>query len=149
MDLRLLRCLFYTISHFIQNVCLCGTEILWQRWRKKLVDGIAWYFTFNSILTHLVLIVFKCISLKRFHCCSKFSISVTQRYKTKLHAIVPNADYFKPIILKFKTFIYNSDSKFMYNLLLPYRWGGIPTPLPPGGGDFLTLVFLERTPQNM
>ena len=35
----------------------------------------------------------------------------TQRYKTKLHAIVLNTNYFKPIILKFKISIYNSSNK--------------------------------------
>ena len=33
-----------------------------------------------------------------------------QRYKTKLREFVPDADYFNLIILKFKTFICNTDS---------------------------------------
>ena len=48
----------------------------------------------------------------------KFLISLTQWYGSKCHAIVPNTDYFKPIILKFKIFIYNSNSKVIYNLCL-------------------------------
>ena len=32
-----------------------------------------------------------------------------------MHAIVPNAEYFKPFILKFKTFIYNITSKIISN----------------------------------
>ena len=39
---------------------------------------------------------------------------LTQWYKTKLRAIVPT-NYFKPFILKFKTFIYISNSKIMDN----------------------------------
>ena len=45
-----------------------------------------------------------------------FDISITQRYGTKLCAIVSNVDYFKPINLKFKAFIYNSNRKAIYNL---------------------------------
>ena len=33
-----------------------------------------------------------------------------------MRAIVPNRNYFKPIILKFETFIYNSGSKITYNV---------------------------------
>ena len=54
---------------------------------------------------------------------------LTQWYRTKLRAIVPNANYFKPIILKFKILIYNSDSKIMFNFCI--YGGNIP---PVGGG---------------
>ena len=37
---------------------------------------------------------------------------------TKLHAIVSNADYFKLIILEFKTFIYNSNSKIIHTFCM-------------------------------
>ena len=57
-------------------------------------------------------------SLKDFRCCLKFLIILTQWYRTKLLAIVPNRNYFKPIILKLKTFIYNSDSKIIYNFCM-------------------------------
>ena len=39
----------------------------------------------------------------------------TQQYRTNLRTIVPNVDYFKPIVLKFKTLVYNSISKIIYN----------------------------------
>ena len=57
---------------------------------------------------------------------------------------------FKPIILKFKIFIYNSDIKIIYNFCidgnntLPVRGGEQH----PRGRNFLPLVFSERTPQN-
>ena len=57
---------------------------------------------------------FWCISLEKFFYCSKFSISLIQWYKTKLHAIVPNTNYFEPTISKFKTNIYNNNSKIIY-----------------------------------
>ena len=69
---------------------------------------------------------------------------------TKLRAIVPNRNYYKPIILKFKIFIYNNNSKIMYNFCI---YGGNTPPVggevTPRGRIFLTLVFLERTAQNM
>ena len=63
---------------------------------------------------------------------SKFPISLTHRYRTKLLAIVPNADYFKPTILKFKKFIYNSNSKIMHNFCV---YGG--NALPVGRSTYL------------
>ena len=45
-------------------------------------------------------------------------IFLTEWSKTKLHAIIPNTDYFKQIILKFKAFLYNSNKKNMHNILL-------------------------------
>ena len=59
----------------------------------------------------------------------KFFISITQWHRTKLRAIVWNTNYFKPIILKFKTFIYNSNIKIMYNFCMH---GGNT---PPIGGE--------------
>ena len=69
-------------------------------------------------------------------------ISLTVWYRTKLHAIVPNMNYFKPIILKFKIFIYNSESKIIYNFCMyegnaPPIGGGINFP----GEEFLPLVL--------
>ena len=63
-----------------------------------------------------MLIRFWCISLKKFY--SKFWISLAQQYRAKLHAIVLNVDYFRSIILKFKTFIYNSSSKIIDNFCM-------------------------------
>ena len=75
---------------------------------------------------------------------------LTQWYSTKLHAIVPNMNYFKPVILKFKTFIYNSNNKIMHNFV--YLEATLPPVRvevnPQGEFFFLLLVFLERTPQN-
>ena len=48
----------------------------------------------------------------------KFSTSLIQLYKTKLCGIVHSTDYFSPFILKFKTFIYNSNNKIICNLCL-------------------------------
>ena len=44
-------------------------------------------------------------------------------------AIVPNTDYFKPVIFKFKTIIYNSNDKIIGN----FHINGINFP-PVGGG---------------
>ena len=92
--------------------------------------------------------IIRCISLKTFRCCSKFFISLTQCYRTKLGAISPN-EIFLPNILKFKTFIYNSNSKFIYNFcihgtIIPRRGRSNPSPR---RRHFLPLVVLE-TPQN-
>ena len=51
---------------------------------------------------------------KKFCRCSKFSMFLTQGYRTKLRTIVLNADYFKPMILKFKTFILDRIIKVIY-----------------------------------
>ena len=78
---------------------------------------------------NLVLIIFWCTSLKKFRCSSKFLFSLTQWCRTKLRAIVPNTNYFQPIILKLKTFIYNSDSKIMHNFC---SYGGNTPPVGKG-----------------
>ena len=75
-----------------------------------------------------MLIRFWCILLKKFRCCTKFLISYTQWYTTKLRAIVPNMNSFMAIILKFKRFIYNSNSKiiiifvYMGAIISPTGW---------------------------
>ena len=61
---------------------------------------------------------------KEFKKNSKILISSTQWYRTKLRKIVPNTNYLKPIILEFKTLIYDTNSKILYNLCI-YR-GNIP-----------------------
>ena len=95
------------------------------------------------------MIRFWCKSLKKFRCYLKFLISLTQWYRTKLCAIVPNRNYFKPIILKFKTFIYNSDSKIIYNFstygvnTLP-EWVEVTSP--PSGKKYFTVgIFRKNT----
>ena len=59
-----------------------------------------------------------------------------------MRTIVPNRNYFKPIILKFKTFIYNSDSKTIYNFC---TYGGnslsIGEVTPPGETFFTVSIF--------
>ena len=47
-----------------------------------------------------------------------FLISLTRWNRTKLRAIIPNTNYFKPIILRFKIFVYNRNSKTMYNFCI-------------------------------
>ena len=89
---------------------------------------------------------FWCISLRKFRCFSKFFISLTQWYRTKLRAIVPNRNYFKPIILKFETFIYNSGSKIIYNFC---TYGGNTPPRrgrsnPPGEKFFNAGIFRKN-----
>ena len=84
--------------------------------------NLGWNFMEHS-LWNLDLIRFWCMSLKKLQCYSKFLISLTQWNRTKLRAIVPNRNYFKPIILKFKTFIYNSVSKIIYKFV---RMGAFP-----------------------
>ena len=64
------------------------------------------YLNFNMVVRSW------CLSHKGFFC-SKFLISVTQRYRTKWRAMVPNTNYFKPIILELQTFIYNCNSKII------------------------------------
>ena len=68
---------------------------------------------------------------------------------TNLNAIAPNRDCSKPVILKFKTFICNSNGKIIYfflNVWATLHRRGKSTLFE--GRNFLTLVFLERAPQN-
>ena len=83
-----------------------------------------------------MLIRFWCILLKKFRFCSKILISLTKWYGTELRAIVSNCT---PIILKFKTFIYNSNSKIIYN---NWMYGG---KYPPGAGIFTVVFFWKNT----
>ena len=82
----------------------------------------------------LVLTRFWCPSIEKCRSCSKFSISLTQRYRTKLRAIAPKTNNFMTIILQFKTFIYNRNSKIIYYFYL-YEDS---TP-PVGGGEVISL----------
>ena len=123
-----------------QSVCNTNfVDMLEQKFMAKLHENL------NLVLSSckLELIRFRCISLKKFRCCSKFMISITQWYRTKLCKNVPNLNYFKPIILKFVTFLYNSSSKITCNFCI-YRGNILPVK---GGRKFLPLVFSERTPQ--
>ena len=54
-----------------------------------------------------------CISLRKFRCCLKFVISLTRWCRTEQREIVPNTNYFKTFILKFKTIVYFSYTKIM------------------------------------
>ena len=66
-----------------------------------------------------------------------------QQYRIKLRAVVHFANYFRPIILKFETLLYNSNSKIACkfieygSILLPYggadqmvQWFGKPVAVP-------------------
>ena len=65
------------ISLFFQNVCLYVTQILWVRWPKNKWTKMHGILHLVYISHKLVLVIFWCISLKSFRCCSKFSISLT------------------------------------------------------------------------
>ena len=97
-----------TISLFLQNVCLCVSNFV-AVLRQKIMGGIAQNFLFSCILLaylrKFMLITFWFIEFNNIRRCSEFLISWTQCYRTKLHAVVPNTNYFESIILKFKTFI--------------------------------------------
>ena len=84
-----------TIKPFLENVCLyvCLQNFA-DTISQELMRRNLWNFMFSSTL-----------------------ISLTQWYRTKLRAAVPNTNYFKPIILTFKTFIYISNGKIIYNFL--------------------------------
>ena len=86
------------------SVCMHVCKILWTLYLKNLCAEIDETLYSVAPLYNLALFRFWCISLKKF-CCSKFLISLTQWYRTKLCAIVHNTIYFKLVILKFKTFI--------------------------------------------
>ena len=90
-----------------------------------------------------MLIKFSHASLKKFYCCSKFPNSLTQRCNTKLSAAVSNEEYFESIILKFKTLIYNSNSKRMNNFC---THGCNASTI--DGKIILARVFRERKLQN-
>ena len=66
----------------------------------------------------MVLSRFWFIFLYKFRCCTKFSISLTQWYRTKLHEIIPDTDSLKLIILKLKAFTYNSIRNVIFNFCL-------------------------------
>ena len=84
--------------------------------------------------------------LKKFRCYPIFFVSLTLWYRTKLRAIVPNRNYFKPIILKFETFIYNSGSKIICNFCIygdntPPAGGEVT---PPGEKFFTVSIFRKN-----
>ena len=78
-----------------------------------------------------------------FRCCSKFSFIAIASKEKKIRAIVPDANFFKPIVFKFKTFFLATNSKIMYNLYMH----GKNTP-PIGDFFFLISICLERNNQN-
>ena len=110
------------IWQFFENVCVCLCVVLFlivcrspkfcghciTRTNGRKMDETSYSV---APLCNLVLIRFWCTSLKMFRCCSIFMISLTQWYRKKLRAIVPKTNYLKRIILKFKTFIYNSNRR--------------------------------------
>ena len=118
-------------------------------WRVEINES----FYFVEPWYNLELIWFWCISLKKLCCCSKFLISLTLWYRTKSRAIVPiialyncNTNYFKPNVLKFKTFISDSISKVMYNFCIyggNMCFGGGEQP--PGQNFFTVDIFRKNT----
>ena len=105
-----------------------------------------WNFIFSCTLCNLVLIRFCCISRQKFRSFSKFFISLTHWYAAKLRAILPNTNYFKSIILKLKTFIYNSNNKIICNFCIyggntPPRMGNTLS----GGETFYCSYFVEHS----
>ena len=93
-----------------------------------------------------MLIKFWCTSLKKSRCSSKCVISLTQRYRTKMHGILLNKNKFKPILLKFKIFNSNSNSKIMLNFCTSrgntstVGWGGET----PTWENFTTVIILKK-----
>ena len=138
-----------TIWLFLENICLhlCLQNFV-DTVSQELMGGNWWFLIFICILYNLMMVHigawFWCISLKNFRWCSKFLISLTQWYRTKLSVIVPNTNYFKPIILKYKTFIYVSNNETVHNFCI--YGNNVQNTFP--GEIFLTLVVCERTPQN-
>ena len=61
--------------------------------------------------------------------------------KDKIVCIVPNTNCFKPVILKFKIYIYNSNSKIIYKLFVCIGTIGRGEVSAPPGRNFLPLVF--------
>ena len=110
ISLKKFRC----CSKFL--ISLTQWNILWTLYLKNYKVDETQYSI--APLWNLELIRFWCISLKKFRGYSNFLISLTQWYRTKLRAIVPNRNYFKPIISKFKTIIYNSYSKIIHNFCM-------------------------------
>ena len=132
-------------------VCMYVSKFLWILYLKNQCAKIDETLYLVTPWYNLVLIRFWCILLKKFHCCSKFLISLTQQYRAKLRAIAPNSNYFTPIIFKFKIIIYNNSSNAIYNFCL-YVWGQYSPHRGRGvtlRRNFLPLVFLERASQNM
>ena len=112
-----------------------------------------WWMELHEILhfdaSYLKLLLFRVwwISIKRLRCCSKLLISLIELHRRKLHEIVPNVDYFTPIILKFKTFINNGNKKIIYNFCtLGAMFPSVVRHL--WRGNYSTLVFLKRMPLN-
>ena len=82
-------------------------------------------------------------SFKMFRCCLKFFISLTQWHKAKLRAIAPKSNYFKPITLRLKTFIYNSNKKIIYNFCM---YGSKIPQL--GNEKFFTVGIFRKNPSK-
>ena len=75
------------------SVCMwhkfCGRCRAKTNWRNFMKFYIKLHLNINSCWLD-----FGTYRFKRFRCCSKFSISLTQRYRIKLRAVVPNASHF-------------------------------------------------------
>ena len=101
---------------------------------------LAWYFKYTVLK-------FSKEILKK-----NFEETLKRSFKSfKINYRATNTNYFKPILLKFKILIYNSDSKIMYNFCM--HRGNTPPQgegsNPPGGDYFYREYFRKKTPQNM
>ena len=119
-NLLALKCLEHDFT--ILTKCLPVAQNMWLYYCKNRWTDLHKTLYWAAFKNKVVLIRFCCIPLKIFlFFFSKILTSLTQRYRTKLLAILLNKNYFKPIILKFKSFIYNVNSKSMYIYILYVR----------------------------
>ena len=101
MDLHVLRCPEHDLIIFRKCLSVCMSP---KHCRHCILRANAWkLLKLNIQLNHDIIWYWLdwCISLKKFRCFSKILTSLTQLCRTKLRAIVPNADYFMPMIMKF------------------------------------------------
>ena len=64
-----------------------------------------------------------------------------------MRAIAPNTDYFKPIILKFKTFIYNTNSNVIHEFCMHGgQYSSRRGEVTPSGKNFLNIdIMIKNT----
>ena len=143
-DLHALRCFEHDFTIFAKCLSVCHTNFVVVL-EQKLISWITWNFTFSCVL--IVPFKFYGISLKKFWCCLKFLISLTRWCRTKLRAIVFITNYFKLIILKFKTFIYNNNNEIIYNFCMHRgQYSLVGEEVTPRGREFFTIgIFRKNT----
>ena len=111
------RCFIALRFHYFYKMSVC----MWLNFCRPVITELnGWNCTKFQIYFHLNT---KFCWLDFSECCSRWSATVRHFYflyhfRTKLIVSVPNADYFKPIIFKFKIFIYNSNSNIIFILCI-------------------------------